>query len=30
MISPPFLGELFCGGKNLKVKNDHKSFKGLF
>ena len=26
MISPPFLGELFCGGKNEKVKNDHKSF----
>ena len=23
---PPFLGELFCGGQNLKVKNDHKSF----
>ena len=26
MILPPLLGELFCGGKNLKVKNDHKSF----
>jgi hypothetical protein len=26
MIFPPFLGELFFGGKNLKVKNDHKSF----
>ena len=26
MISPPLLGELFCGGNNLKVKNDHKSF----
>jgi hypothetical protein len=26
MISPPLLGELFCGGKHLKVKNDHKSF----
>jgi hypothetical protein len=25
---PPFLGELFCGGKHLKVKNDHKSFLG--
>jgi hypothetical protein len=23
---PPLLGELFCGGNNLKVKNDHKSF----
>jgi hypothetical protein len=23
---PPLLGELFCGGKNKKVKNDHKSF----
>jgi hypothetical protein len=22
--SPPFLGELFYGGKNKKVKNDHK------
>jgi hypothetical protein len=26
MIFLPLLGELFCGGKNLKVKNDHKSF----
>jgi hypothetical protein len=26
MIFPSFLGELFCGGKNKKVKNDHKSF----
>ena len=26
MIFSPFLGELFCGGKNKKVKNDHKSF----
>jgi hypothetical protein len=26
MISSPFLGDLFCGGKNKKVKNDHKSF----
>jgi hypothetical protein len=26
MIFPPLLGELFCGGKNSKVKNDHKSF----
>jgi hypothetical protein len=26
MIPPTPLGELFCGGKNLKVKNDHKSF----
>ena len=26
MISPPFLGELFCGGKHKKVKNDRKSF----
>jgi hypothetical protein len=28
MIPPPptLLGELFCGGKNKKVKNDHKSF----
>jgi hypothetical protein len=25
MIFPPLLGELFCGGKNLKVKNDQKS-----
>ena len=29
IIDPPLthtlLGELFCGGKNLKVKNDHKS-----
>jgi hypothetical protein len=26
MISPlpPLLGELFCGGKNEKVKNDYK------
>jgi hypothetical protein len=23
---PPLLGELLCGGKNKKVKNDHKSF----
>ena len=23
---PPFLGELFCGGKHKKVKNDRKSF----
>jgi hypothetical protein len=22
----PLLGELFCGGKNKKDKNDHKSF----
>jgi len=21
---PPLLGELFCGGKKLKVENDHK------
>jgi hypothetical protein len=28
MISPPptLLGGLFCGGKNLRIKNDHKSF----
>ena len=26
LISPSLLGELFCGGKNEKVKNDHKSF----
>jgi hypothetical protein len=26
MNFPPLLGELFCGGKNKKVKNDHKSF----
>jgi hypothetical protein len=26
MIFPPLLGELFCGGKNKKVKNDHKLF----
>jgi hypothetical protein len=26
MIFLPLLGELFCEGKNLKVKNDHKSF----
>ena len=26
MIFLPLLGELFCGGKNSKVKNDHKSF----
>jgi hypothetical protein len=25
-LFPPFLGELFCEGKNQKVKNDHKSF----
>jgi hypothetical protein len=25
-VIPPLLGELFCGGKNKKVKNDHKSF----
>jgi hypothetical protein len=23
---PPFLGELFCEGKNKNVKNDHRSF----
>jgi hypothetical protein len=23
---PPLLGELLCGGKNKKVKNDLKSF----
>jgi hypothetical protein len=22
---PPVLGELFCGGKNYNVKNNHKS-----
>jgi hypothetical protein len=26
IIFPPFLGELFCGGKNKNVKNDHRSF----
>ena len=26
MIFPSLLEELFCGGKNQKVKNDHKSF----
>jgi hypothetical protein len=26
MSPPTLLGELFRGGKNLKVKNDHKSF----
>jgi hypothetical protein len=26
LIFPPLLGELLCGGKNEKVKNDHKSF----
>ena len=26
IIFPPLLGKLFCRGKNIKVKNDHKSF----
>ena len=26
LISNQFSEELFCGGKNLKVKNDHTSF----
>jgi hypothetical protein len=26
MMFPPPLGELLCGGKNSKAKNDHKSF----